>query len=340
VAVDVIGLAQQPDDALRQRCGIGGIRDRCLNDDEFIPAHPCDGIALANQSAQPVCDDLQKLVAAGMTECIVHGLELIEIKVMNRHHFVALNPAQRAFEPLIQQHAIGEIGQRVVVSHVFDLDLGSPLLGDVFMGGNPAKVGHRPVTNLEGAPVAQFDNAVRGYRRYRNLAAPVQIFFPRHRGKAACFKTQVDDFGQTGAGPNAVGRKIIHLDVARVAHNQPLGCVEETQSLRHVVDRGVELVVAYPEGFFLLLAELVLLFEAGVHFLPPGNVLMGGHPATVRHWINRIADNPAIGEFLDGRAGNDVGADALADVFVGPRTHLESQIQPVPDQFADGGTGL
>ena len=73
-----------------------------------------------------------------MAERVVHGLELIEIEVMNRDHLVRLDAAERLFEPLVQQDAIGEIGQRVVVRHVFDLDLGPPLLGDVFVRGDPA----------------------------------------------------------------------------------------------------------------------------------------------------------------------------------------------------------
>ena len=241
------GSLDQMDDALRERGRIGGIRDRSLHDDEFIAAHPCDGVGLADQAAQPVRDDLQELVAGGMAERVVHRLELIEIEVMNRDHFLAMNSAaQGMFEPLVQQHAIGEIGQRVVVGHIFDLDLGPPLLGDVFMGGNPAAVGHRPMANLEGAPVAQFDDAVGGFGRHRNVGAPVQVFLPGHRGKAARLETHVDDFGQRRAGADAVGRKIVHVDIAVVAHDQPMGGVEEAQSLRHVVDRGIELQVAGP----------------------------------------------------------------------------------------------
>ncbi len=229
MAVDVIGLAYQRDDALRQRGGLGGIPDRPLHDDEFIPAHPCDGVGVAHQTAQPPGDDLQKLVAGEMAEGIVDGLEVIEIKVVHRHDFLAVNPvAQRLFEPLVQQHPIGEIGERVVVGHIFDLDLGLPLLGDVLMGGNPAAVGHRPVANLEGAPVSQLDDAVGGLGRYGNLGAPVEVFLLGHRGKASHLETHVDDLGQRGAGTNAVTRKIIHLDIAVVAYDQPMRRIEET----------------------------------------------------------------------------------------------------------------
>jgi len=65
---------------------------------------------------QPVGDHLQELVAGGMTKRIVDGLELVEIEVVNRQHFLAMNAlAQRLFQPLVQQHTIWEIGERVVV---------------------------------------------------------------------------------------------------------------------------------------------------------------------------------------------------------------------------------
>ena len=229
------------------------------------------------------------------------------------------------FEPLVQQHAIGEIGQRVVVGHIFDLDLGSPLLGDVFMGRDPAAVRHRPVTDLEGASVLQFDDAVGGFGGYRNIGAPVQIFVSGHRGKAARFKAHVDDFGERGAGTDAVARQIIHVDVAVVADDQPVRRVEKAQSLRHIVDRGIELQVSDAQVLFLLLAKLALHFQARADFLPPGDVLMGGHAAAARQRVNRKGDDPAVGEFLDGRSGDDDVVDALTDVVVRGGMDLEPQ---------------
>jgi len=124
-----------------------------------------------------------------MAKRVVHRFELIEIEVMNRDHLLAMNSAaQSMFEPLVEQHAIGEIGQRVVVRHIFDLDLGAPLFGDVFMGGNPAAVGHRSMANLEGAPVFQFDDAVGGSLDTATFGAPVQVFIPGHRGKLPALK--------------------------------------------------------------------------------------------------------------------------------------------------------
>ena len=71
--------------------GFGRIRDRRLHDDELVAAHARDGVGLADQLAQPVGDDFQQLVAGGMAERIVHGLELIEIEMVNGDHLLAID---------------------------------------------------------------------------------------------------------------------------------------------------------------------------------------------------------------------------------------------------------
>src|SRR5258708_18904037 len=64
---------------------------------------------------------------------------------------------------------------------------------------------------------------------------------------------------------------------------------------------------------------------------------MGGHPAAVRHRINRVGNDPAIAEFLYGGGWNDGVSDPLLDVHAGLRRHLKSQVQSVLDQFTDRG---
>src|SRR5215207_6587887 len=91
-------------------------------------------------------------------------------------------------EPVIQQHPVGQISQRIVVRHVLDLDLGLALLGDVFMRRDPAAAGHRAVTDLERASVHQFDDAVFRLVGNRHVGAPVKIFIARHGGEAAGFE--------------------------------------------------------------------------------------------------------------------------------------------------------
>ena len=103
----------------------------------------------------------------------------------------------------------------------------------------------------------------------------------------------------------------------------------------------IELQVCEPQVLLVLLAERDLPFQARAQFLPLGDVLMGGHAAAVRHRIDRIGNDPAIGELLDRWCPRRRRLQRRSRMYSsGFRKHLEAQIQPVPDQFADGGSGL
>ena len=155
LAVDLVGLAQRIDDAQRQRGGVDRLRDRCLHDGEFVAAHARDRVGLADASPQPRGDHLEELVAGGMAQRIVDVLEEIEVEQMHGHDVVAFDARQRQLQPLVEQHAVGQAGQRVVQRHVRDLGLRAALLGDVLMGGDRAAVGHRLHRHRDVAPVVQ-----------------------------------------------------------------------------------------------------------------------------------------------------------------------------------------
>ena len=66
-------------------------------------------------------------------------------------------------------------------------------------------------------------------------------------GKAPDFETKVNDLAQRNPGADTLRVEAVHLDVAAVAHDQPLRSVEEAQPLRHVIERGVEAQVLLTE---------------------------------------------------------------------------------------------
>ena len=201
------------------------------------------------------------------------------------------------------------------------------------MGRDPAAAGHRPVADLDRAPVLQSDNAVFCFVGDRDVVAPADVFFACHGRKAAGFDAQIDDLRQLHAGVDAVGGNIIDLDEAVVADDQAVVGIEEAQPLRHVVDGGVELEVPDAQRLFLLLAEFVLFLQPGIELFALGDVLVGRHPAAARHRVDGVGDDPAVGEFLHRGVECDVAADALTDVIIGRDLHLEAEIQPMPDQF-------
>jgi hypothetical protein len=45
-------------------------------------------------------------------------------------------------EPLVQQHTVGQVGQRIMQRHVYDLGLGAALVGYILVRGDDAAAGH------------------------------------------------------------------------------------------------------------------------------------------------------------------------------------------------------
>ena len=142
VAVDVVGLADDADQPLRQRSAFRRCVDRDLHDRELVATHAGDRVGLPRHLAQPIGHHPQQLVAGGMAERVVDVLEVIEVQNVGGDDLTALGTGQGLLQPLVEQHAVRQTGQRVVHGHVRDLRFGAPLFGDVVMGGYRAAVGH------------------------------------------------------------------------------------------------------------------------------------------------------------------------------------------------------
>ena len=82
---------------------------------EFVRAQPCQAAVCAPMRAQPLCHGDQQLVAELMPVAVVDRLEAVQV---DQHHRKALPVALAALDALqhvlMQQHAVGQAGQRVV----------------------------------------------------------------------------------------------------------------------------------------------------------------------------------------------------------------------------------
>ena len=58
----------------------------------------------------------------------------------DRNGLVRHSASQSPFEALAEQHAIGQIGEGVMMRHVGDARLDAALLGDILVGRNAATV--------------------------------------------------------------------------------------------------------------------------------------------------------------------------------------------------------
>ena len=118
-----------------QRVVLGGVGHQ---DREFVAAEPGDRVGLPHHAGQPAGHLDQDLVAGAVPEAVVDGLELVQVEHQHtRRPGAALGAGAGLPDPVAQQRAIGQAGQRVVERHPLELDarliqregpLGDPLL--------------------------------------------------------------------------------------------------------------------------------------------------------------------------------------------------------------------
>ena len=81
LAVYLVRLAQDFQQALGDELGAGIERGALDQDDKLVAAEACRGIAIANDSLEPRGDDSQEVVARGVSEGVVDMLEAVNVDV-------------------------------------------------------------------------------------------------------------------------------------------------------------------------------------------------------------------------------------------------------------------
>ena len=109
------------------------------DDRELVAAQPGRRVLGSHAPEQALRGRAQQLVARRVAERVVHVLEAVEVDQDHRHRVA---PRQGPAQPVEQQHAVGQAGQRVVVGLVRELVLQRPPFGDVApVPDEPAHVG-------------------------------------------------------------------------------------------------------------------------------------------------------------------------------------------------------
>ena len=102
---------------------------------ELVAAESGDGVATAHTRPQSLGDDHQDLVADGVAEAVVDRLEVVEIDEEQGDSVVrALGPLNPLFHAIAKEHAIGQIGQRIVERLMRKLVLEALAVADVAGG--------------------------------------------------------------------------------------------------------------------------------------------------------------------------------------------------------------
>ena len=66
-----------------------------------------------------------------MAERVVDALELVDVDIEQGELLAAGDLLQLAFDLFAEQHAVRQVGQRVVMREMRDLFVGAPALGDI-----------------------------------------------------------------------------------------------------------------------------------------------------------------------------------------------------------------
>ncbi len=115
VAHQAEGLAELAEQALAEFLGGAEALDVEDDDGEFVAAQSRDGVDLADRVFEARGSLADQLVAAGMAERVVDRLEAIEVDIEQADlAVVARDGKQRAAQPILEQSAVGQAGQRVV----------------------------------------------------------------------------------------------------------------------------------------------------------------------------------------------------------------------------------
>ena len=182
-------------------------------------------------------DRFQKLVADHVAERIVDALEFVDVDIEHRQLPVRRGVGQFALEPFVEQRAVRQVGQRVVMGEVGDALLGAAAFGDVFMGRQPSAVRHRFVDDLDRASVGRRDDHRVPMRDVAHDHFDVLVDVADERAGVLAVG---DHLAEAAARLHDFGRKAVHLEIALVADDEMLSGIEQQEALRHVVDGGVE----------------------------------------------------------------------------------------------------
>ena len=122
LAEQVERLLQDRQQALAQPRRTRRRLDVGLDDRELVRPHAGQRVGLAQGGEQARAHVAQQKVARGIAERVVDRLEVGQIQAKHRRHPVAAPPAgQRRVQPLEEDAAVRQAGQRIVAHQVVDL---------------------------------------------------------------------------------------------------------------------------------------------------------------------------------------------------------------------------
>ena len=204
MAAEIEGLGQFLHQALGQNGRAVGVRHTHLDDRKFVAAEACHSIVGTEHAGQPLGNPTQQLIAGSVTVEIVHRLEAVEVETQDRDRAVAtLGTRQRLGEAILEQGAVGKVGEGVVMRHIANALFRRLTFPDIAYGNNAGIAGierHGAGQNLDRnfAAVcmaqAEFQRLLAAFRppTFQNLSAPDRRE-ARAQGRKTRRRYQIED---------------------------------------------------------------------------------------------------------------------------------------------------
>ena len=110
-------------------------------------------------------------------------------------------------------------------------------LGDVFVRGDPASIGQRPVVDLNRTPFGGLQGDALGARDMLENPGAVFVDIDLNKSHLVSMAYQI---AKVATRSDHFGRQPVHLDITLIADDETLGSIEQRQALRHIFDGGIE----------------------------------------------------------------------------------------------------
>jgi hypothetical protein len=107
------------------------------HNDELVSAHARDGVGFANGGEQALPHSREEDVAVGVAERVVDLFKVVDVNEEDRNLVaVVLRAEDRLAKTLVEQRAISEAGQVIVMGEIVDVIGAAAVLGDVAAGNS------------------------------------------------------------------------------------------------------------------------------------------------------------------------------------------------------------
>ena len=210
----------------------------CLHDRKLVSAKPCHRIALADTRAETTGNFLQQIIADRMPQRVIDFLEMIKVEAKHGQASIAVHSAKCLFEFLAKLRSIRQARQRIMVRQIRELFLGLPPCGYVLEGRYPTAADHRLFDHSDRPAFEGLHDPHRGFSQ-THVCQNSRKDFLGFIWKVTRSLSQFEQIEQ-GLPLNGRIRHASHPGVSFVAKDDAAVCVKHGQSLRHVLQRGIQ----------------------------------------------------------------------------------------------------